>query len=456
MMSFGHFNDHDSPITSSAEPSSVSSPVIFKPPPLSYPNNHKQRSSLMNSISLNHSVVVLGGGHQNGGSGVVNCGTITPNAATPHLRSMSVVSLDSPRNSIALIEDTRMIRNNSTNSLVSLSNQSFTSCQNIVPISLKARENFMLEDDFRLDDTSKKVQRPTLKPRLRLRDSKLDNIKQDFKLNYDLNQSCKVLEVPSPLSLTMDKQPEFLVPSKLGDFKYERNHVHFDLLDHELQKPTERNISKVKDNIHINTNSTTNSELNTNEASPPTHNTLNPYPLVHGNSQNHPLAPIQGNSFSIDNANTSKVTNSSNNVNTVANPDVSKKKWKANSMQQSLILKKKMIYSKDLQLELNHSLSSSALADSKYITPTTLLENSKLNPSSNLNSNLNITKQPVFETLTQKNKLIRQLNQKWNKSSEKEMKFSAKHNIKPLVNFHVSKKRRFLSDDEFSDYDPGY
>lgn len=403
MTLFGHFQDHYSPITSSAEPSSVSSPVILKPP-FGFPS-HKPRSSLMNSLSLNHSVVVLGGGHQSGGVGVAN-GTITPSAATPNLRSMSVVSLESPRNSIALTEDSRMTRNNSNTSLVSLSNQPLHNYQNSKPIPLKVKDGLTLDDSFHLDETPTKLARPILKPRLKTRDIKLDNIKQDFRLNYDLletgpgNTPLRLLEAPSPLSLNMDK-----MGGKPSDYKYERNHVHFNLIEQE--KCSEG--TSCKEITHINTNSNdtnTNTRIDTNNSD----------------------------------------TNSDYNPNVNTTNEVTKKK-KSNSMQQSIILKKKMIYSKDLQLELNQSLSSSlSMADSKYITPTTLLEN----------SNSNTIKQPVFETLTQKNKLIRQLNQKWNKSSEKELKSSAKLTLKPSLNFHVLRKRRFLSDDEISDYDTGF
>lgn len=413
-------NEFYSP-TGSLEPSS---PIILRPPP----TFHRQRSMLMNSVSLNHSAL---NGVSHSASGV-----ITPIAATPTLRSMSVISLESPRNSIALLEDSRITRGDSTSSLISFSNQPIN---HFHPIHNK---DTMTLDGFKLDEIPKKT-RPILKPRPRL-DTSQGNIKQGFILDYDPignsgnGQFGRLIEAPSPLTLNPDRS-EYIQQSKIdhrfdiaGSPKNESN-----LQDIHRPTLTERNLNAetLKRGDHI-----------TGRISPPSESCSMSISNTSGSTSGRELVSNTAKVHHNSNINSSS-TSSNSTANT--STDSSKKKWKSNSMQQSLILKKKMIYSKDLQLELNHGSPSSisTISESKFITPSTLLDDSN---STNI-------KQPVLDTLTQKNKLIRQLNQKWNKSSEKDTKPSiTKSGLIPSLNFHLSRKRAFLSDEEISDFDTGY
>ncbi|ODV78071.1 uncharacterized protein CANTADRAFT_23178 [Suhomyces tanzawaensis NRRL Y-17324] len=99
MASSEFYNDHHSPILSN-EHSAASSPYMIKPPATTT-FAHRQRSSSMNSITSNHSVLNAHLPH-------VPSNVPTPNNA----RSMSIVSIESPRNLIISMDDTsRPLRN---------------------------------------------------------------------------------------------------------------------------------------------------------------------------------------------------------------------------------------------------------------------------------------------------------------------------------------------------------
>ena len=351
--------------------------------------NTKQRSMLVTSISLAHSSVNNGCNsstvtcYGNGVTGV--SGTATPIVVTPTLRSMSIVSLESPRNSIGSTEDIRLTRNSSFNSMVNLSNNANSFPGTIPIIPLKVKDNAILsDDDSEFENIPTKSLRPCLKPLNGEKESKTEitnNLKRDFKFRYDnmtpnrllvTPPSNKLTEVPSPLSLNIEKHD--LMPVRPLDHIHTKQHI----VPPPLLLATDRKTSVDKTDLEI-----------------------------------------------------------------------SKKKPKSNSIQHSIILKKKLMYSKELQFELINNLSPTSVSslssamDSKFVTPTSLGD--KMAPD---------TKQPVLDTLTQKNKLIKELNQKWNRSSEKDTRSKSRIQLRPSVNFHLSRKRRFLSDDdEVSDFD---
>ncbi|CUM62651.1 uncharacterized protein PRCAT00000205001 [Priceomyces carsonii] len=98
----GPFSDSATPLSPNEVPRSAS-PHIIKPP--TFPN--KQRSSSTNSITSNHSII--------------NANSIIQGQG--NTRRTSIVSLDSPRNSIVSIDDIRPTRNSSLVSLTSLTSQ---------------------------------------------------------------------------------------------------------------------------------------------------------------------------------------------------------------------------------------------------------------------------------------------------------------------------------------------
>jgi hypothetical protein len=361
--------------------------------------NAKQRSMLVTSISLTYSSVNKSGCNSSTvtcyGSGVTGVsGTATPIVVTPTLRSMSIVSLESPRNSIVSTEDIRLTRNSSFNSMVNLASNAHSFPGTIPIIPQKVKDTAILsDDDSELEhiNISTKSLRPCLKTLNGEKESKAEitsNLKRDFKFQYEnitsnrhlaTPPSHKLTEIPSPLSLNIEKHD--LIPVRPLDPIHTKQHM----------------------------------------VPPPP-----PIPL---------LLLATDRKLSVDKTDL----------------EISKKKSKSNSIQHSIILKKKLMYSKELQFELVNNLSPTSVTslssamDSKFVTPASLLGDKMMADS----------KQPVLDTLTQKNKLIKELNQKWNRSSEKDTRSkSSRIQLRPSVNFQFSRKRRFLSDDdEVGDFD---
>lgn len=184
--------ERNSPLSSSEPLSGSASPHVVRLPTV--PPSKKQRSSSMNSVSSNHST---------------------------HQRSMSIISLESPRNSIVSLEDNflRPTRNNSTNSLASLSALSpFDSKDTFVigrKVKSKASSAVFSDEDSELElqisvqrakwrrRSSEKIQKPSF----------LASLKKDFKFKYDnhlkpksVPPNAKFMEdgTPSPLSIATD------------------------------------------------------------------------------------------------------------------------------------------------------------------------------------------------------------------------------------------------------------
>lgn len=342
-------NDRNSPISSSEALSGPSSPQIIKL--TTVPASKKQRSSSMNSVSSNHST---------------------------NQRSMSIISLESPRNSIVSIDDnflrpTRNNSNTSLNSYTALSPNDSNMKDNYVIGNRKLRPKtssaVFSDEDSELEihisgysraqwrrRSSDKIQKPTF----------LTSLKKDFKFKYDNYLKPKVVPpaskfvedvTPSPLSLSIDG----------SGLPLHHNH-----------------------NVHLHTSTGLNPQL----------------PEVEPDNSTVPARKAG-------------------------------KKLRTSSITQSIFLKKRMLLSKDIQLELlqthgpplSPTLPSADTRFPSFLQPPPLRglihnflslhgneDAPQLPPSRNSPSPpllYNVQSEPSFR---QQNKLIYELNRKWNKA----------------------------------------
>ncbi|RLV90385.1 hypothetical protein JA1_004606 [Spathaspora sp. JA1] len=269
----------------------------------------------------------------------------TPNTA----RSMSIVSLESPRNSIISFDEVmRPTRNNSSTSLASLTSQTApptvtgattTTSANINPeytMSKRIKSGVLLSDEELESDSTTTTHTPTrsiIRPifKLRRKNSRETNsdhhnnqflqLKRDFKLKFDeLISTTNTTTISSPTSILPTSPSSALLP---------------------IQQ-------------------------------------LNASPLD--------VNPIQLDSSALETSTSSK------------------KKIKPNTLiQQSMLIKRKLAISKDLQLELLNSIAPGS-------TTTTTLSHDLLD------SKLSKTQQPIMQALSDQNELIKKLNRRWNKS----------------------------------------
>ncbi|EAZ63566.2 DNA-binding proteins Bright/BRCAA1/RBP1 and related proteins containing BRIGHT domain-containing protein [Scheffersomyces stipitis CBS 6054] len=477
-MASGYYNDHYGSLSS--EPSGPSSPHVLKPSALP---SHRQRSSSINSLSSNHShkesshatntnvstplsnsnshnttnnasnnasnanyTPTNANNNNTINNNTINTSSINNNTttsitsagiaavlATPNtVRSMSIVSLESPRNSIVSLGDDfiRPTRNNSTTSLASLNSQSTAINNNsnglpndyVIAHRLRHHINtssaILSDDDSELETTHRTI----LKPRLR-RDTKPDLVlplNRDFKFKYDSSGAGYSLGSASNGSgATTTPSSPSAAPAEGSSLNPTRSPPLLTINPalRLLQDPTPSPLSLTK------------LDLLTKE--------------------HHQVALEQ---------------------------DKVSKKSKVNSlMQSSLFLKKKLILSKDLQLELMHNTNSpsstqtslkpsqvstlapvsSELMNAKFLTANTTATGKKTYSNS-----------PVMETLVERNKRIHELNQKWNRSISAEATSTkkvdkkndnlkeehAKSEAKQVTN--ERKRSRTYSFDDDDDYDP--
>lgn len=323
--SSGFLSDRHSPLSSSEPVSGSTSPLVIKPATIMA---HKPRSSSMNSNGSMHS---------------------------NHTRSLSIISLESPRNSIVSLEDglTRPPRNDSNVSLSSLVGNN----GGMTPPLASSRETLRLNHKMMpkvsgtaitSDEDSEAEQRTTFHCKCKRKKSASDEdrtsyIKKDFEFQYG-----------SPVD----------IHAKNSD---------------------RSNSIAINNNTHQNTNRPVLDTKLVHDFTPP--------PLI------------------LD-ANTTETKDLSDNtiskkIKTVNN--------KTNSIHQSIYLKKKLMYSKDLQLELlNSNNSMERHVDTRFIeTVPSGLRNTRPNLSIQIKD---FEKEPIITTLEHQNKLISKLNEKWNKS----------------------------------------
>lgn len=360
--SSGFISERHSPLSSSEPVSGSASPLVIKPAGVM---THKPRSSSMNSNGSTHS---------------------------NHTRSLSIISLESPRNSIVSLEDgfTRPPRNDSNVSLSSLAGGS----------GGKAGASGTSRETLRLSH------RTLPKTSTTAITSDEDSEAEQRTVFHYSRRKPRNSEPGAALCLKKDFEFQYGAP---------------------VRKLTTQTTTIHKTNVS-----------SSNSSTPDAKQPYDPPPLL--------LENEASTSRDTSEKNLTKKTKPVNN--------------KANRIHQSIYLKKKLIYSKDLQLELLNANSSIDKNSETRLFDTTL--SVLRNTHSNLNPQIkDFDKQPVITTLEHQNKLINKLNEKWNKSlmtvqgvsgpSDKSISDSSEHIARPR-----KRSRQYLfgdDDDSYDDYD---
>ncbi|KAK6204363.1 uncharacterized protein RJT21DRAFT_116762 [Scheffersomyces amazonensis] len=433
--SSGYFSDHHYGSTSETPPINnvpPPPPHILRPT-LVNSNSSRQRSSSMNSLTSNHSAIT-----SSSNSNLHPTSTLPPTQSST-VRSLSIISLESPRNSIVSIDENliRPTRNNSTASLVSLTappphqhqyqqspsqqqlQQSTTAFINNPTTLSQIHHNVStaLIESPRLrtsintsailsdDDSEFEVavpiapppitSRSILKPIFRLKKStdQLFNLKRDFKFKYDdYTQINRIPTTPSSPSTITTTTHTGILQGTSPTSLITSSSLHSALKSLQDSTPSPLSLEKEKQKEKINNDSIT-----------------------------------------------------------------SAKKKKSSTLIQHSILKKKSIYSKDLQNEISNSSPSESQRslETKFIT-------NRPPPSFDDNDTRIISDEPVMKTLKEQNQLIHKLNRKWNKGvhferdKDKSLKLSVSPTPPPPVSSSTTRKRSrdalFESEDD-TNYD---
>lgn len=327
--SSGFLSERHSPLSSSEPVSGSTSPLIIKPATIIA---HKPRSSSMNS----------------------NCST-----HSNHARSLSIISLESPRNSIISLDDgfTRPPRNDSNVSLSSMvgNNGGMTpplgGCKETIRLNHKnipKTSSTVITSDEDSEVEQKSISNCMCKRNGRYYSEPAPNsyLKKDFEFQYGGN---------------VNKNGKH---NNCGSVHINTNHRHMD------RRPSTDNKSDII-----------------------------PSPLIL--NAEHEKTEAKFVTDKPDKVIAKKIKPVNN---------------KSNRAHQSIYLKKKLIYSKDLQLELMNSNTSMG----KHLD-TRFTETSSSSPKSSNSTNLkaqikDFETEPIITTLEHQNKLITKLNEKWNKS----------------------------------------
>lgn len=406
-MASGHY-DRNSPLSSSEQPVSGStSPHVIKPVRLP----HKQRSSSMNSVTSNHT------------------------------RSMSIISLESPRNSIVSIDDgfIRPTRNNSSTSLNSLgtaTNHPPTSVLRTPDEEISHSNLFPIVIDHESDKPDNYVTRPKVKTVLRNSSAIMSDDDSESEKPKSPHQK-KILHSPQSRLLHHFKR----------DFQ-------FKIKAPSIARLTEKSFPNDKPMQMESKLGPSDKSLMLHDSKPP--NDATPSPLSLNLGSINPLSrispPLRKPDIywkPDDDASVSS-SSSSSSPSVIPSPlplvkdklKIMKQNKKSsnitskspNLIQQSIYLKKKMIFSKELQLELLSSNPNNYISNNIVLNPSPIdksLDTKFIDPKRSSMSPLlptslpavdaaKFTKeydnQPIITTLKQQNKLIYQLNRKWNKS----------------------------------------
>lgn len=328
--SSGFLSERHSPLSSSEPVSGSTSPLIIKPATIIA---HKPRSSSMNS----------------------NCST-----HSNHTRSLSIISLESPRNSIVSLDDgfTRPPRNDSN---VSLSSMVGNNGGMTPPLGVS-------KETIRLNHKSVPKTSSTA-----ITSDEDSEVEQKSIFNCTCKRNGRYYSEPAPNSYL----------KKDFEFQYGNN----------ITKNSKHNNCS---NVHI--NSSTNHRQIERRPSTDNKSDVIPSPLIL--NAEHTTLEAKLVTDKPDKIIAKKIKPVNN---------------KSNRTHQSIYLKKKLIYSKDLQLELmNSNTSMGKHLDTRF---TETASSSPKSSNSNLKAQIkDFETEPIINTLEHQNKLITKLNEKWNKS----------------------------------------
>ena len=332
--SSGFLSERHSPISSSEPVSGSTSPLVIKPATII---THKPRSSSMNS----------------------NCST-----HSNHNRSLSIISLESPRNSIVSFDD-GLTRPPRTDSNVSLSSMVGNN-GGMTPPSGGSKETLRLNHKI-MPKASSNV----------ITSDEDSEVEQKPIFNCQCNKKGRYHSEPAPNSYL---KKDFEFHYGINGNKKERKHNNYSNI-HGNPHPNHRHIDNIK-------------------PATDTKSDINPPPLMlDTENQNIEVKDLAEKTDGTDKVIAKKI----------------KPVNKTNRTHQSMYLKKKLIYSKDLQLELmNSNTGMGKNLDTRFIesVPSSLRS---VNP--NFKAQIkDFENEPIITTLEHQNKLITKLNEKWNKS----------------------------------------
>ncbi|KAI5951267.1 hypothetical protein KGF54_004341 [Candida jiufengensis] len=391
----------------------------------------------------------------------------TPNST----RSMSIISLDrSPRNSIVSLDENLRTRNNSTSSLVSLNHVNLNNLITMTPVSNSSNQVPKINDHSNLTNKSKS----------NISHHKLSSsaIISDDDSDYNSGLSFTNSEIP-PLPIKKQQQlPDKQVLTsgyrqkrrsiKEDSFKILKEDFRFKF--HELNQapiPTSP-ISNLKQ-----------SHLHSLNASPTSEYLTHPHLNIDKDVLKLTESAIDQNASSSTNTPPINPKQSQLNV----------KKVKSNTLiQQSIYIKRKLAFSKDLQMEYSNTSISSPTIKNPLTSmnpplthhhvlapPLTESSTSPLSTSSsktndkillppidnNKFSNSKIN-HPILPSITAQNELISKLNKKWNKammyeknnSKDSSKKENTEESVTSLATVPNKRKRsRRISFDDDVEYE---
>lgn len=416
--------DRNSPISSSECLSGSSSPRLIRPPGLVV--GKKQRSSSMNSIGSTHSA---------------------------HQRSMSIISLELPRNSIVSIDDNyiRPTRNNSTASLSSMGPATAAASPSEPP-----KENYVISNRHKMrsknttssaivSDEDSELELYMVHGKVKWRRNSnekaqrvllLSSVKKDFKFRFEKKKAAGQLASSTPTLTSIASQLEDSMPSPHSSFSHDGfllPHLHHHNHNHHLPAPPplpQHAIPLHPSPQHIN-------------QSPPLQPHLPSTLWTQHNAHKHSQSP---GSLSPEESDVS----------------ASRKKARSSSITQTMFLKRRMLLSKDLQLELlesslsPNSISNTLNSDTKFPSPSLqysrkpnhIIGDEPISPQLSLNP-LRALRSPSppppgfhsleVSSIRLQNKLITELNRKWNKAT---MEMTEKRlDLKDPTTASPSKKR---------------
>ncbi|KAF3990906.1 hypothetical protein FT663_02979 [Candidozyma haemuli var. vulneris] len=399
--------DRNSPMSSSEGLSGSSSPRLVRP--AAGPQTKKQRSSSMNSVGSNHS---------------------------SHQRSMSIISLESPRNSIISVDDNflRPTRNNSNASLSSMG----VASPNETP-----KDNYIIAHRHKLrhknntsvivsdEDSESEIQISSNKGRWRRnsgekasRVSSLQSFKKDYKFKFDKKKPkantsnphaqgpAVSFSLPGTSSSVTGLEDPVSSPLSLGSDASFHSHLPTVPLQH---PPHSQHSHHQQHSIH-------HSHQNNHQSPPPPHS---PSTLWTQHSAQKPTSQSPG-------------SQSPDDLESQGHLRTPSKKVRNSSITQSMFLKRRMLLSKDLQLELlesNNSPNSPTnvmSSDTKFPSqvsphpyrPSPNLVDDSVSPSQTFNPLRTLRSPspplqsflPEEPSMRSQNKLITELNRKWNKA----------------------------------------
>ncbi|KAG7665950.1 uncharacterized protein J8A68_000573 [[Candida] subhashii] len=475
MSSSSTHRQRSSSVNSVSSNHSMTSSILFPPPPPPFPFPLSQSTPpiLQHSTSTNSTTTNANANTTTTpttlqasmfptpiNTSIINPSHITHLAPTPTtVRSLSIVSLESPRNSIISFDDCNYIRPTRNNSSASLA--SLNSTQHTTTVTTSALTNHPINTaSGSISANSYTVTTPAILPSST---STMTGITSDNGTGTGGNNN-RVRQHHRTSSVLLSDED-----SELDSHTPTRNILHPVFRLKRKNSKEENQLLQLKRDFKLRfdelllsstTSTTASASMNSNQSSPTTLLPTSPSTALHPSSHHNHLSQHINDSprsnavvvapklqdlkpISLSDPAVAPTTNpaqpATSSSTTSTCTATSKKKTKSNSLiQQSMFIKRKLAISKDLQMELSTTATATTPNTHPTMSPP-LLPTSISSPGvisiPHLNqltdSKLIVAKkpvvatgvgvvgqqhQPVMQTLSQQNELINKLNRKWNKA----------------------------------------